>query len=129
MLEYKFVFNYLLVSALRKMFSNFGTGFGEIANLALTKSEWTNFQKLRYWGLIEKDAASPKGGEWRITALGLSFLNGDCSINDKVVMYRNVVVKFEGKDRFIGEIKERKVKTRLEYLADANGVANALVHK
>jgi hypothetical protein len=63
----------------------------EIKTLKMTSSMWTNFQKLRYWGLIEPVMGenTRKGGYWKITRLGSTFLQGGCKIPKKVVMFRN----------------------------------------
>ncbi|OKI45091.1 hypothetical protein [Micromonospora sp. CB01531] len=48
-------------------------GSGSRQELGLTGVEYSVFQKLTYWGLIEKREA----GHWRITGRGEDFLDGD----------------------------------------------------
>ena len=55
-----------------------------LTDLELTRSQWTNFQKLRYWGLVEQcidDVSKRSNGLWRITDLGRQFIDdSDCTI-------------------------------------------------
>ena len=48
-------------------------------DLTLTKSQYNNFQKLRYWGLVKKsyDGDGKRlGGFWELTGLAGAFING-----------------------------------------------------
>lgn len=53
----------------------------------LTKSEYTNFQKLRYFGLVAKIADKP--GYWLITRRGRDFLRESKEIPGKVLIFQN----------------------------------------
>ena len=59
---------------------------------------WTNFQKLRYWGLISaaEGENKRKGGYWRLTEKGRDFLLGNIKIPKKAITFRNEVQGFEG---------------------------------
>jgi hypothetical protein len=68
-------------------------------------SEGSNFQKLRYWGLIRKQLApDSKGGWWSITDRGMRFAEGKIFLPSKVWTYRGDVLRFEGKDKYINDI-------------------------
>ena len=69
---------------------------GKLDDCGLTYSERCNFQKLRYWSLVEKvEDDAHKGGVWKLTHWGVSFLRG----SDKqkhAVTYRGEIVRLEG---------------------------------
>lgn len=76
-------------------------GCGGLRQMRLTISQHNNFQKLRYWGLIE----SIKGTyDWRITEVGKSFLQGKIRVHKNVITFRGETVSFEGKAIYINEI-------------------------
>ncbi len=62
-------------------------------DLELTKSEYNNFQKLRYFGLIAKVKidGNVNKGRWLITARGWAFLDGKEAVHNYVVTYRNII--------------------------------------
>jgi hypothetical protein len=54
-------------------------GEASLADLGLTRNQVDNFQKLRYWGLVEKvhrDDGTRVAGVWRVTREGYKFLAG-----------------------------------------------------
>jgi len=60
----------------------------------LSFSERTNFQKLRYWGLVGK-VWGP--GAWRITQSGELFLCDLAAARERVVTFRGERIRYEGK--------------------------------
>ncbi len=64
-----------------------------LKNLNLTRNEWDNFQKLRYWYLVKK---SEKAGEWEITDSGRQWLSGTIRMERTAITYRGAVEYFEG---------------------------------
>lgn len=102
--EYKFTFNKGLARCLWLM-GPYKEGV-EISTLDMTTSMWTNFQKLRYWGLIEKveGGNQRKGGFWKITESGLSFLRGKFKIQKTAITRRNEVIGFSGEMIGYGEV-------------------------
>lgn len=60
----------------------------------LTKSEYNNFQKLRYHGLIARyrEMGSPVSGVWLMTRRAAHFLRGEIDLPEKVQTFRNKVV-------------------------------------
>lgn len=59
--------------------------------MGLTKSEYNNFQKLRYFGLVAKVRVEGKRnqGRWLLTHRGALFLDGKISVPSKVQTFRN----------------------------------------
>ncbi len=55
-----------------------------------TKNEFNNFQKLRYFGLVEKTETA---GVWRITADGEVFAENRKAVPKKVFVFRNRVME------------------------------------
>lgn len=104
--KYTFTFNKGLARCLYAI-RNYPQGV-EIRTLKMTSSMWTNFQKLRYWGLIEPVSLGDKrkGGFWKITSTGLDFLNGKVPISKKVVMYRNNFDSFSLDEVYFKDVTE-----------------------
>jgi hypothetical protein len=65
--------------------------------LGLSRNQWDNFQKLRYWSLAEQVAVDGKRkkGVWAITALGRNFVDGTARLPKRVWTYRGEFVRFE----------------------------------
>lgn len=63
-------------------------------DLNLDHSEYGNFQKLRFHGLIAKHKVENQiqEREWLVTQRGAAFLRGEIQIPDKVQTFRNRVV-------------------------------------
>tara|TARA_R110002153_G_scaffold241842_1_gene397018 strand:- start:109 stop:555 length:447 start_codon:yes stop_codon:yes gene_type:complete len=60
-----------------------------------------NYAKLRHWGLIEKnknnsDPSVKASGLWRITIAGISFVDGDCLVPEKVKLFNNKFYGYSG---------------------------------
>jgi len=82
----------------------------------LNFNQKTNFQKLKFWGLVQKGS----NGVWSITTTGLEFLYGRITVNERVVTYRNVTEKFEGEMVSIEEaMKDFGYWWREQYLENA----------
>lgn len=77
----------------------------EFHDLGLDYNHGSNFQKLRYWALIEKigDAES-KGGLWALTEQGKIFATGAISLPRFAWSYRGDFVRYEGSKIFIGDV-------------------------
>jgi len=79
----------------------------DISTLKMTHTMLANFQKLRYWGLVERvNKDSEKGGEWKITELGSKFVKGDTVIFKKVTTYRANVKAFSGEQITFDEVSD-----------------------
>lgn len=78
-----------LIKAIEFVKSNNKNSFHLARDLQLNKSEYNNFQKLRFHGLVAKDK---KVGYWLITKRGGQFLRGEISIPKSVQTFRNQVI-------------------------------------
>ena len=98
MVEYKHGLSKGLCRALAKAWSAFSdTQPHEISEMGLDYNHRCNFQKLRYWGLVEKVGdPTGKGGRWRVTSDGVKFLMGALRVQKAVWTYRGDAVRFEG---------------------------------
>ncbi len=83
--SYSHRLNKPLVEALRQLYD-----FGNTANLQkdlkLTKNQYNNFQKLQYFGLVERAIG------WGITLKGKEFIEGKKAISDKAMTFGGEVV-------------------------------------
>lgn len=87
--------------------------------LDMNYNQRANFQKLQYWGLvyrINKDKA--KGGDWRISHKGWSFLCGEIRVPKTVWTFRGKFDGYEGKEVSIIDITGGW-KYRPEYAAES----------
>lgn len=87
-------------------------------DLTLTKNEYANFQKLKYWGLVRK---AEKSGFWLITKIGYDFLAGKIVLPKAQWTFNNTVVGQEGGLISIQDLKLEPwgYKQREEYSQDA----------
>lgn len=115
--EYPHTLNKGLMRALYKVYRS-GGGPINLKNVlpSLTRNEWDNFQKLKYWNLVEQVIVdgSRKKGVWLITELGKKFVTGNISLPNKVWTFRGEIVKYEGSNIFIQDITDG-YKFRPEY--------------
>lgn len=104
--EYKHGLSKPLVQGLTALASS-GGGPINLKALGLTRTQWDNFQKLRYFGLVEQVAVSGKrqAGVWKITQLGLDFLAGKVVVPKFAWTFRGDVVRTEGPYITITEVK------------------------
>lgn len=120
MVEYKHSLSSALAEGLRRLKQK-GGGPINLKTLGLTRNQWDNFQKLRYWGLVVKavrDDGKHIGGAWVITIDGMRFLNGHLRVAKCVWTYRGEAVRFEGDPVSFQEIIG-PYKTRPEYAREA----------
>jgi len=76
-------------------------------DLNLSKSEYNNFQKLRFHGLIahcKNEDGSRDSGYWLITKRGNDFLRGLLAIPSRVRTFRNHVVDHESRLVYIKDV-------------------------
>lgn len=74
---YKHKLNKVLISALFKLRANGGKG--KVDNIGLTHSEFANMQKLRYFGLVDKE-----GCIYILNELGRKFLDNKAKVPSEV---------------------------------------------
>jgi len=96
--EYKHKFNKGLAIGLHRLAQR--GGCEHLKQLKLSYDQHSNFQKLRYWGLVKQalsdKTGKPKKGYWKLTTKGELFLNGLDSISSAVWTYRGNPVRFDG---------------------------------
>lgn len=86
-----------------------------LKELDLTVNQFNNFQKLQYWGFVEKDKSIP--GNWLVTDQGNLFLAG-MEFPKTVVTFRGKVVEYlTDKMITIHDLREA-YKKKLEYIND-----------
>lgn len=105
MVEYRHNLNKGLVAALVKL-SQYGSAH-IVDDLQLTTNQICNFAKLKYWGLAQH--ASPpdgpsKSGYWKITPLGVQFVNRTAKVHKAVWTYRDRVERFDGDLVWVSDI-------------------------
>jgi hypothetical protein len=121
MVEYKHSFSKALAVGLGRLHF-FAGGPINIKNLGLTRNQWDNFQKLRYWGLVgkaTKEDGTRAGGEWVLTQKGFDFIQKGIGIPKSVWTYRGDPVRFEGDTCFYLDDHEPKYKRRTKYAEEA----------
>ena len=95
--EYRHSFSEALAICLYKLYE--ANAVVNIKELGLTRNQWDNFQKLRYWDLVVKatdENGKRIGGCWAITSSGIAFIEKGTSITKSVWTYRGETVRFEG---------------------------------
>jgi hypothetical protein len=70
-------------------------------DLSLNKFEYTNFCKLRYFGLVEN---GERAGTYRITPSGERFVRGENKAATRVLVFRNEVKRHDGEYATIAQI-------------------------
>lgn len=120
MVDYKHTLNAALAEGLRRI-ARKGGGPLNIKQLGLTRNQWDNFQKLRYWGFVAK-ATRPDGrrigGAWVLTVEGKRFLDGHVSAPKNVWTHRGQAIRADGERVMFREVAG-PYKTRPEYAAEA----------
>ncbi len=96
--EYRHTLTKSLVRGLRHFLEKHGMNEGELSEVNLTYSTRCNFQKLRYFSLVDK-VGDPegKGGKWKVTGLGYAFATGDVRMASVAVTYRGKMIHRVGK--------------------------------
>lgn len=120
MMEHRHTISYAMVYALKRLAECQGPT--NIKFLGLTRNQWDNFQKLRYWGLVERVFDEKTGrrsaGVWLITRLGRDFLDLKVSIPKNVWTYRGDFIRAEEVFVFAVDI-DSSYKLREQYADEA----------
>lgn len=106
-----------LVGILLKVANYHKTEFHLQKDVSLTKNEYTNFQKLKFWGLVKK--SDKISGAWSITGIGYKFLMNEIDLPYSVYTFNNRVVEQDSekvfyKDTGVGIVYS----TRPDYVRD-----------
>jgi hypothetical protein len=115
-MEYRHGLSRPLVDAMAKLYARHGRGAVNLKILDLTRNQWDNFQKLRYWGLVEK---GKHAGEWRVTELGEVFLIRGAKVRRSVWTYRGVRQRFDGDLVTVHSELGRRLGMRADYAETA----------
>lgn len=112
--EYRHGLTAALVLALERFYEKNKFGLS-LAQSGLSHTEICNFQKLKYWDLIDK---IPDSNEWYVTTSGKDFINGLSYCRRHVWTYRGEFVRFEGEFGKINDVYGGW-KKRVEYAQEA----------
>lgn len=82
-----------LIKAIEFVRTNNKNCFHLAKDLQLTKSQYNNFQKLRFHALVAKDKDHKEAGYWLITKRGGQFLRGEVEVPRRVQTFRNSVIE------------------------------------
>jgi len=115
MVSYRHVFNKGLASSLFELYES-GGGPISLRNLRLTRTQWTNFQKLRYWDLVIKTGVD---GEWKITEKANEFITMGTALPKWVWTYRGQTDKFDGDTCFFNDVHEPKYDRKEDYVRNS----------
>ena len=73
--------------------------------LDMNYNQRANFQKLQYWGLVERcDQDKAKGGDWRITEKGWFFLRGEIKVHKIAWTFRGKLERYDGEEVSVMEV-------------------------
>ena len=99
--EYKHSMNKTLVSCLARL--NALGGRARLDKMRLDNTQFSNFQKLRYFHLV---IPTNENNEWQITDQGVWFLQGRIQISRFVVTKNAMVVRESDELVFINDVKD-----------------------
>ena len=119
--RYRHSFSKQLAMGLYRLYES-GGGPINLKHIGLTRYQWTNFQKLRYWGLVapaHREDGTRIDGEWIITPEGKRFIDLGTAIQKGVWTYRGEAVEFDGNTCFFLDMHDPTYKKRPEYWAEA----------
>lgn len=76
--------------------------------LELSTTEYNNFQKLRYFGLVAKVKVDGvhKSGYWLLTRRGGMFISGNEAVSTSIITFRNKIEERSEIKKYIWEIYE-----------------------
>jgi len=94
-----------LCGAIIKIYSQVGKNPIKISDI-LTHNQSCNFQKLKYWSLVEKVGDQGKGGQWKLTEDAEAFIKREISLPKKAQTFRGKTVSFSPENVYINEIFE-----------------------
>jgi len=117
--EYKHVLNKGLVDALFRLSKHIVPM--PLTELDITRNQWTNFQKLRYWGLVDKaiHADGTGTGCWFVTWKGREFIANEIPMKNNAWTFRGITTNLDGKEMYFNDIYDPLYRDRVEYAKDA----------
>lgn len=94
-------------------------GVAKLSELKLSSIDFTNFQKLKYFGIVQKEFLNGAAtSRWCVTEKGQEFFHGVASIPSWVETFQNQVVKESEQTIFIFEKLATKYQKREDYLEE-----------
>lgn len=118
--EYKHSLSKSQAVALQLFAEAAGDGPVHLKEVAFTRSQWINFQKLRYFGIVRRVTVgdAQRSGVWEMTDLGWRFLAGKVAVTARVWTYRGEVVELDEREVYIHELTGGYARSE-EYAATA----------
>ena len=116
--EYKHVLNQGLVKALFELSKHKMPM--PLTDIDITRNQWTNFQKLRYLGLAEKELHEDGSGtgRWFVTTAGREFINNGVPIKTVAWSFRGNPVRLDGPEVLFEDIINREYRRKRDYVKD-----------
>ena len=119
-----------LVGALLRVFALGSMNPVRLCKAGLSGNEMSNFQKLKYWGLVDSHITQENNhrrGWWRVTEKGRRFLHGEETVPRWVRTFRNKTVESGGDMIGPRDIIEGW-RLRGDYVADARPLHEPVSH-
>jgi len=103
MMEHRHRMSPGLAGALVALARASGGGIIGLGGVVLTHSQWDNFQKLRYWEVVNHHG-SKKSGMWSVSELGRMFIDRRSGLQPIAWTFRGEVVRRGGESTMIDEV-------------------------
>jgi hypothetical protein len=123
LVEYKHLLNQGLVQALHQL--SLSKEPIPLTDLALSRNQWTNFQKLRYWGLVAKEVTSDGygTGKWFVTVIGRDFIEGNTPMPKNAWTFRGETIRIDGDKVWFQDSFNDNYRKRKDYAEDCKAIA------
>jgi hypothetical protein len=123
LVEYKHLLNQGLVQALHQLSLN-KTPI-PLTDMMISRNQWTNFQKLRYWGLVGKEmtAEGYGTGRWFVTGMGRDFIEGNIAMPRNAWTFRGETTRLDGDDIWFQDSFNGNYRKRKDYAEDSKAIA------
>ena len=99
--QYKHGLTQILIRGLYQLYQ--AGGISRLDRLALTHSEFTNFQKLHYFGLVISDKST---NQWIITEKGRFFMEGKTAVEKYVITENARIISKSDEVVYIHDVKD-----------------------
>jgi len=119
LVEYHHFLSRLLVNSLVTFWEEVGSASASLKDTRLSFSERTNFQKLRYWGLVVKGR---QPSTWSISSDGRAFLKGLLQMMEHAVTFRGELVRLEGRLVTAEDVVGHTYQGREDYAREATPI-------
>lgn len=122
--EHRHGLSQAMLLSMKALYARAGDQPLNIKELKLTRNQWDNFQKIKYWGFVlevPNSKGKKKQGVWRLTPHGIAFMKGNVQTQKNVWTYRGTPISFEGEVVTIFDVFPTAYRKREDYQADARG--------